>query len=122
MQLARKSTEVSGYDMVVFAGVKFMAEMASVLSPTPVYIPDPKALCPLAGYLDAQKISEKKKEYWYGINWNGNIIDRIAPTNDEAILMFQEMVGMPWSKCKQMNCEVIKVPITRDERGFIKRL
>ena len=63
LQLARKSTEVSGYDMVVFAGVKFMAEMASVLSPTPVYIPDPKALCPLAGYLDAQKIREKKKEY-----------------------------------------------------------
>ncbi|MFX1484175.1 MAG: quinolinate synthase NadA [Promethearchaeota archaeon] len=64
LQLARQSAEVKGYDMIIFAGVKFMAEMAAVLSPDiPVYIPDPKALCPLAGYLDAQKIREKKKEY-----------------------------------------------------------
>ncbi len=64
LQLARKSAEVSGFEMIIFAGVKFMAEMAAVLSPDiPVYIPDPKALCPLAGYLDAQKIREKKKEY-----------------------------------------------------------
>ncbi|MFW9925567.1 MAG: quinolinate synthase NadA [Candidatus Thorarchaeota archaeon] len=64
LQLARQSAEVKGYDMIIFSGVKFMAEMAAVLSPDiPVYIPDPKALCPLAGYLDAQKIREKKKEY-----------------------------------------------------------
>lgn len=64
LQLARKSAEVEGFDMIIFAGVKFMAEMAAVLSSdVPVYIPDPKALCPLAGYLDAEKIREKKKEY-----------------------------------------------------------
>jgi quinolinate synthase len=64
LQLARKSAEVEGFDMIIFSGVKFMAEMAAVLSPeVPVYIPDPKALCPLAGYLDAEKIREKKKEY-----------------------------------------------------------
>jgi quinolinate synthase len=64
LQLARKSTETTGFDMIIFAGVKFMAEMAAVLSPNvPVYIPDPKALCPLAGYLDAEKIRQKKKEY-----------------------------------------------------------
>jgi quinolinate synthase len=64
LQLARKSAESTGFEMIIFAGVKFMAEMAAVLSPTiPVYIPDPKALCPLAGYLDADKIRQKKKEY-----------------------------------------------------------
>ncbi len=64
LQLARKSAEVEGFEMIIFAGVKFMAEMAAVLSPDiSVYIPDPKALCPLAGYLDAEKIREKKKEY-----------------------------------------------------------
>ena len=64
LQLARQSAEVSGYDMIIFAGVKFMAEMAAILSPhVPVYIPDPKALCPLAGYLDAEKVRQKKKEY-----------------------------------------------------------
>jgi len=64
LQLARKSAEVSGYEMIIFAGVKFMAEMAAILSPkVPVYIPDPKALCPLAGYLDAEKLRQKKKEH-----------------------------------------------------------
>jgi quinolinate synthase len=64
LQLARKSTETTGFDMIIFAGVKFMAEMAAVLSPdVPVYIPDQRALCPLAGYLDAEKIRQKKKEY-----------------------------------------------------------
>lgn len=64
LQLARKSAETSGFDIIIFAGVKFMAEMAAVLSPdVPVYIPDPNALCPLAGYLDAEKIRQKKKEF-----------------------------------------------------------
>ena len=64
LQLARKSAELKGYDMIIFSGVKFMAEMAAVLSPTiPVYIPDPRALCPLAAYLDAEKIRKMKKEY-----------------------------------------------------------
>ena len=64
LQLARKSAEVHGYEMIIFAGVKFMAEMAAILSPdVPVYIPDPNALCPLASYIDAEKIRQKKKEY-----------------------------------------------------------
>ena len=64
LQLARKSAELKGFDMIIFSGVKFMAEMAAILSPTiPVYIPDPKALCPLAAYLNAEKIRKKKAEY-----------------------------------------------------------
>ncbi|MHA2080587.1 MAG: quinolinate synthase NadA [Candidatus Thorarchaeota archaeon] len=64
LQLARKSAESNGFEMIIFAGVKFMAEMAAVLSPTiPVYIPDPGALCPLAAYIDADAVREKKKEY-----------------------------------------------------------
>ncbi|MFW9849092.1 MAG: quinolinate synthase NadA [Candidatus Thorarchaeota archaeon] len=64
LQLARKSAEVSGYDMIIFSGVRFMAEMAAVLSNgVPVYIPDPGSLCPLAAYVDAEKIRAKKAEY-----------------------------------------------------------
>ena len=64
LQLAQKSAEVTGYDMIIFSGVKFMAEMAAVLSPeVPVYIPAPDALCPLAAYVDAEKLKEKKKEH-----------------------------------------------------------
>lgn len=64
LQLAKKSAEPNGYEMIIFAGVKFMAEMAAILSPdVPVYIPDPRSLCPLAAYLDAEKIRQKKREY-----------------------------------------------------------
>lgn len=64
LQLARKSAEPNGYQAIIFAGVKFMAEMAAILSSDiPVYIPDPSALCPLAAYLNAEKIRAKKREH-----------------------------------------------------------
>ncbi|MCF2137750.1 MAG: quinolinate synthase NadA [Candidatus Thorarchaeota archaeon] len=64
LQLARKSAEVAGYDMVIFAGVKFMAETTAVLvKDIPVYIPATEALCPLAAWLTAEKIRKRKAEY-----------------------------------------------------------
>ncbi|MFW9961409.1 MAG: quinolinate synthase NadA [Candidatus Thorarchaeota archaeon] len=64
LQLARKSAVSDGYKSILFAGVRFMAEMAAVLSPEiPVYIPDPRALCPLAACINAEMIRAKKKEY-----------------------------------------------------------
>ena len=64
LQLARKSAEVSGYDMVIFAGVKFMAEMTAVLAEgIPVYIPAPEALCPLAAWLTPEKVRARKAEH-----------------------------------------------------------
>ncbi|MCK4245570.1 MAG: quinolinate synthase NadA, partial [Candidatus Omnitrophica bacterium] len=64
LQLAVKSAEAKEYDLVVFCGVKFMAEMAAVLSPdTPVYIPAPEALCPLASFVSPDKVRAKKREH-----------------------------------------------------------
>ncbi len=64
LQLARKSAEVSGYDMIIFAGVKFMAEMAAVLNEkTPVYIPATDAICPLAAWVSADKVRTLKEQY-----------------------------------------------------------
>ncbi|MHA1930138.1 MAG: quinolinate synthase NadA [Candidatus Thorarchaeota archaeon] len=64
LQLARKCEQADDYDMIIFSGVKFMAEMASVLShKISVYIPDTKALCPLAAFVDSEKIKAKKEEY-----------------------------------------------------------
>jgi quinolinate synthase len=53
-----------GYDMVVFSGVKFMAEMSAILTgDIPVYIPATDALCPLAAFLSAEKLKKMKEEY-----------------------------------------------------------
>jgi quinolinate synthase len=64
LQLARKSAEPDGHELVIFAGVVFMAELASVLSNgVPVYIPAPKALCPLAAFVNADVIRKAKEEH-----------------------------------------------------------
>ncbi|RDE12518.1 MAG: quinolinate synthase [Candidatus Thorarchaeota archaeon] len=63
LQLARKCAADKRHDIIVFAGVRFMAEMAAVLSNMPVYIPAPDTLCPLAGYVTASKIRIKKRKY-----------------------------------------------------------
>ena len=64
LQLARESAKATGYDCIIFAGVRFMAEMAAILTKdTPVYIPAPDALCPLASYLTGEKIKSKREQY-----------------------------------------------------------
>ncbi|NHJ13860.1 MAG: quinolinate synthase NadA [Candidatus Thorarchaeota archaeon] len=64
LQLARKSAEVTGYDLIVFAGVRFMAEMTAILAENiPVYIPAPDALCPLAAFVDLEKLRKQKEQY-----------------------------------------------------------
>lgn len=64
LQLARKSAEVSGYDMIVFSGVNFMAEMAAVLNEgVPVYIPATDAICPLAAWVSTDKIRARREEF-----------------------------------------------------------
>lgn len=51
-------------DVIVFAGVHFMAETAKVLSPDKkVLIPDPEAGCSLAESCPADKFAEFKKKY-----------------------------------------------------------
>ncbi len=64
LQLAKKCASDKGHDMIVFAGVRFMAEMAAVLSNgVPVYIPAPDTFCPLAGYVTPKKIRVVRKKY-----------------------------------------------------------
>ena len=49
LELSRKVSQLKSAKKIVFCGVYFMAETASVLAPDKeVYIPDPRAGCPLA--------------------------------------------------------------------------
>ncbi len=61
--LAKKSSEVDA-DIIVFAGVDFMAETAAILNPEKkVLIPDRGARCPMAGMLPVSEVRNAKKKY-----------------------------------------------------------
>ena len=59
-QVARDAKE----DLIIFCGVKFMAESAKVLSPEKtVILPAPNAGCPMADMADVEDVEEMIKKY-----------------------------------------------------------
>lgn len=61
--LSKIAKEKANTENILFAGVVFMAETASILNQDKhVFIPSPESLCPMARFLDAEKVLEFKKE------------------------------------------------------------
>lgn len=58
-----KATVGTGYDVIVFCGVDFMAESAKILNPEKtVILPVREADCPMALMATAERLRERKKE------------------------------------------------------------
>jgi quinolinate synthase len=63
LELSQRAAETDA-DVIVFCGVQFMAETASILCPDKVVLlPDINAGCPLANMINAEHLREKKKEH-----------------------------------------------------------
>lgn len=63
LELARKAAEIDA-EVIVFCGVRFMAETAKILNPTKkVLLPDPTAGCPMADMITGAQLRELKAQY-----------------------------------------------------------
>lgn len=63
LELARIASRVEE-DLIVFCGVRFMAETAKILSPQKkVIAPDYSAICPMAKMIDAEIVRQLRREH-----------------------------------------------------------
>ena len=64
LELCRRAQDVKDRELIVFAGVDFMAETASILNPQKkVVIPSAEAICPMAAMLPLKTLKKMKEEH-----------------------------------------------------------
>jgi len=130
LELARRAKETKA-EIIVFCGVKFMAETAKILSPEKkVLIPEIDAGCPLADMADYDEVIEIKNRYpdaWVVsyVNTNAEIkaISDVCCTSGNAEKVVRNIPAKRVIFLPDKNlCWYVKKKIPEKEIGMLKRI
>ncbi|MRR39622.1 quinolinate synthase NadA, partial [bacterium] len=83
LELARKASQIDKAEYIVFCGVYFMAESASILAPSKkIFIPDRAAGCPLAD----MAVPEDVERAWKALSAVTPSIKPVSYVNSSAVI------------------------------------
>jgi quinolinate synthase len=124
LDLSRKAVQTNA-DIIVFCGVHFMAEIASILNPKKkVLIPDSNAGCPMADMITAEKLKEFKSQYknpavvaYVNTSAAVKAESDICCTSSNAVNVVKSIVGDRGAE----NSDVIFVP-DRNLGSYVQKL
>jgi len=101
--LSRTAQKIAKSRTIVFAGVKFMAETASILNPDKeVYLPDLRAECPMAQMCPASEIVSIKQKYDFPIVL---YVNTLAEAKAQADIMCTSANAV--KICQNLNSETV---------------
>ncbi|MHA1267082.1 MAG: quinolinate synthase NadA [Candidatus Helarchaeota archaeon] len=99
-RIAQRETEA---EAIIFAGVNFMAETAAILNPEKtIFIPDPRATCPMAQMCPASAVLEIKKKFNLPVVL---YVNTLAEAKAQADIMCTSANAV--KICKSLNSEAI---------------
>ena len=110
LELARKATHVDA-DIIIFCGVKFMAETAAILNPDKkVLLPVPDAGCPMADSFTVEDLIKVKKRYpdakvisYVNTNADVKALSDCCCTSSNAVKIVEHYKDYPVIFCPDKN-------------------
>ncbi|ALU11410.1 quinolinate synthetase [Ignicoccus islandicus DSM 13165] len=127
LEMARVAKEVDS-DVIVVAGVRFMAEVAKVLNPDKVVLhPEPASGCPLADYMTVEVIKRFKELYpnaplvtYVNSPIEAKALSDIVVTSasalkvvsklEDEVVLFGPDKNLAWYVSQRVDKEVVPVP------------
>ena len=138
LELCRRAQSVADKELIVFCGVDFMAETASVLNPSKkVVLPDTGARCPMAAMIPLGVLNRYKESYPWApvviyvntlaeikaeadiVCTSANAAEIVAELDEDTVLLGPDR-NLAWYTSKR-NPDKTVIPVPDDGHCFVHR-